>query len=112
LSQTPFCAPIDSQRRPSGIRELITLLSDYETEAAQAWVQRLLKFYNEGFRTAKSRDGLAYTVGAAPKQPVSRVSWLPPAAPHSTYTATRRFDGMEFQLEDLDGLVNALYRGA
>lgn len=100
------------QLRPSGIRELITLLSDYETQEAQAWVERLLAFYNEGFRTAKRRDGLAYTVGAAPKQPKTRVSWLPPAAPHPAYTARRRFDAMEFQLEDLDGLVDALYRGA
>jgi hypothetical protein len=100
------------QRRPSGIRELITLLSDYETDAAQEWVARLLELYRDGFRTAKRRDGLAYTVGHWPVRPASRMSWLPSDAPHNSYTADRRFDAMEFQLEDLKGLVDTLYRGA
>ncbi|MCH2240174.1 MAG: hypothetical protein MK060_20075 [Blastomonas sp.] len=99
-------------RRPSGIRELITLLSDYETDAAQEWVARLLELYRDGFRTAKRRDGLAYTVGHWPVRPASRASWLPSDAPHKSYTADRRFDAMEFQLEDLKGLVDTLYRGA
>lgn len=99
-------------RRPSGIRELITLLSDYETDEAQAWVARLLELYRDGFRSAKRRDGLAYTVGGSPVRLATRVSWLPVDAPHPSYTADRRFDAMEFQLEDLEGLVDTLYRGA
>ena len=99
-------------RRPSGIRELITLLSDYETDAAQEWVVRLLELYRDGFKTAKRRDGLAYTVGHWPIRPANRVSWLPSDAPHTSYTADRRFDAMEFQLEDLQGLVDTLYREA
>lgn len=99
-------------RRPSGIRELITLLSDYETEAAQEWVARLLELYREGFRTAERRDGLAYTVGHSPVQPATRLSWLPADAPHLSYIVDRRFDAMEFQLSDIEGLVNTLYRGA
>lgn len=99
-------------RRPSGIRELITLLSDYETDAAQEWVARLLELYRDGFRTAKRHDGLAYTVGHWPVRPASRVSWLPSDAPHPSYTADRQFDAMEFQLEDLTGLVKTLYREA
>lgn len=99
-------------RRPSGIRELITLLSDYETNEAQAWVARLLDLYRDGFRSAKRRDGLAYTVGNSPVRPTTRESWLPVDAPHPSYTADRRFDAMEFQLDDLEGLVDALYRGA
>lgn len=97
--------------RPSGIRELITLLSDYETDEAQRWVARLLELYRDGFKTAKRRDGLAYTVGNSPVKPVTRVSWLPVDSPHPAYTARRRFEAMEFQLEDLDGLVDTLYRG-
>lgn len=99
-------------RRPSGIRELITLLSDYETDEAQAWVARLLELYRDGFKTAERRDGLAYTVGNSPVRPATRVSWLPVDAPHPSYTVDRRFDAMEFQLEDLEGLVDTLYRGA
>lgn len=100
------------QRRPSGVRELITLLSEYDTIEAQLWTQRLLELYKEGFRTAKRRDGLAYTVGHMPKRPADRISWLPHEAPHEAYTSTRRLEAMEFQLEDLEGLVDALYRGA
>lgn len=99
-------------RRPSGIRELITLLSDYETPEAQAWVVRLMDLYRDGFRTAKRRDGLAYTIGNFPVRPSTRVGWLPAEAPHAAYTANRRFDAMEFQLEDLNGLIDSLYRGA
>lgn len=98
-------------RRPSGIRELITLLSDYETDAAQEWVARLLEFYREGFRTAERSDALAYTVGHSPIMPATRVSWLPANAPHPSYASDRRFDAMEFQLSDLEALVNTLYRG-
>lgn len=98
-------------RRPSGIRELITLLSDYETDEAQTWVARLLELYRDGFKTAKRRDGLAYTVGHFPVKPATRLSWLPADAPHASYKANRRFEAMEFQLSDLKGLVNTLYRG-
>ena len=98
-------------RRPSGVRELITLLSDYETAEAQEWVGKLLELYSEGFKTAKRRDGLVYAVGNSPVRPATRVSWLPANVPHASYTANRRFDAMEFQLSDLEGLVNTLYRG-
>ena len=100
------------QRRPSGVRELITLLSEHDGPQAQEWVARLIAFYSEGFRTAKHRDGLAYTVGHWPVKPATRVSWLPHAAPHPSYTAKRRLEAMEFQLEALEGLVDILYRGA
>ena len=100
------------QRRPSGVRELIALLSEYDSPQSQEWVARLTAFYSEGFRTAKRRDGLSYTVGHWPVKPATRVSWLPHAAPHPSYTAKRRLEAMEFQLEDLEGLVDILYRGA
>ena len=100
------------QQRPSGIRELITLLSEYETPGAQQWVERLLAHYRVGFRTAKRCDGLAYAVGHFPNKPKTRVSWLPDAAPHPSYTGGREFEAMEFQLQDLKGLVDALYRSA
>ena len=97
-------------RRPSGIRELITLLSDYETAEAQTWVARLLEFYKDGFMTADRRDGLAYVVGNFPVKPTTRLSWLPDKAPHTSYTADRPLVAMEFQLSDLRGLVDILYR--
>lgn len=99
-------------RRPSGIRELITLLSDYETDEAQEWVARLLELYRDGFKTAKRHDGLAYTVGNIPVKPKTRVSWLQADAPHASYTADRWLDAMEFQFSELKALVDTLYRGA
>jgi hypothetical protein len=100
------------QRRPSGIRELITLLSDYDTPEAQEWLKRLLHLFREGFKTAMRHDGLSYAVGHRPKIPKTRVSWLPDDAPHPVYTGGRKFEALEFQLEDLEGLVDTLYRGA
>jgi len=43
--------------RPSGVRELINLLSKYESAVAQDWLERLLAFNRDGFKTAKRRDG-------------------------------------------------------
>lgn len=98
--------------RPSGVRELINLLSKYETDEAQTWVKRLLAFNRNGFRTAKRRDGIAYTVGNRPVKPATRLSWLPVDKPHEAYTLKRRLTAMEFQLEEIDDLVDILYRGA
>lgn len=100
------------QRRPSGVRELINLLSEYDSPRAQEWVAWLLAFYSKGYLTAERLDGLSYTVGHWPVKPATKVSWLPHAAPHPSYTATRGLEAMEFQLEDLEGLVDVLYRRA
>lgn len=98
------------QQRPSGVRELINLLSDYDTADAEAWQARLLTFWKEGFHTAERHDGLAYAVGHWPIQDKTRVSWLPANKPHEAYTGKRLLEAMEFQLEDVEGLVDALYR--
>ncbi|MGM5030063.1 hypothetical protein AB8B02_27905 [Tardiphaga sp. 862_B3_N4_1] len=97
--------------RPSGVRELINLLTEYDTPDAKAWQQALLQFYWKGFQTATRHDGLAYAVGHSPKQPVDRIAWLPPAAPHPSYTLQRNLEAMEFQFENLDAVVDILYRG-
>ncbi|MGG7385020.1 hypothetical protein ACQ7CD_10000, partial [Escherichia coli] len=98
--------------RPSGIRELINLLSDYENTEAQAWVARLLELYRDGFKSVKRSDGLAYTVGNSPVKPKTRLSWLQANAPHASYTVDRQLDAMEFQITELKVLVDTLYRGA
>lgn len=98
--------------RPSGVRELINLLTEYDTPEAEAWQQALLQFYRDGFRTAARHDGLAYAVGHSPKQPADRIAWLPPEAPHPAYTIQRNLEAMEFQFENLDAVVDLLYRGA
>src|SRR3546814_4679880 len=78
--------------RPSGVRELINLLTEYHTPEAEAWQQALLQFYRDGFRTAARHDGLAYAVGNSPKVPAERIAWLPPEAPHPAYTIQRNLE--------------------
>jgi len=94
--------------RPSGVRELINLLADYSTPAAQEWRRRLLAFQAEGFLTANRLDGVAYAIGNRPKQ---AVAWLPADAPHEAYKGKRPLEAMEFQFDDVKKLVDILYRG-
>jgi hypothetical protein len=49
--------------RPSGVRELINLLQEYDAPAAQLWQQALLQFWRDGFRVAVRLDGIAYVCG-------------------------------------------------
>lgn len=97
--------------RPSGVRELINLLEEYDTPEAQAWQEALLKLWREGYGVAMRHDGVGYTCGRVPAR-AGRVAWMPADAPHPAYTAPRRLEGMEFQFEDLTTVVNTLYRGA
>ncbi|MDX0481408.1 hypothetical protein GOD90_20235 [Sinorhizobium medicae] len=98
------------QDRPSGVRELINLLSDYDTPEAEEWQTRLLAFWKEGFKKSQRSDGLAYAVGHYPKKNPTQVSWLPVNQPHEAYTGGRPLEAMEFQLADIAGLVDILYR--
>ncbi len=97
--------------RPSGVREIINLLDEYDTPDAQAWQTALLKLWHDGYRGATRHDGIGYTCGRVPAQG-GRVSWMSVDAPHPAYTATRRLEAMEFQFEDLTTVINTLYRGA
>jgi hypothetical protein len=67
---------------PSGVRELINLLDEYDTPEAQRWQQALLKVWRGGYRTAARHDGVGYTCGRIPAQP-GRTAWMPENAPHA-----------------------------
>lgn len=97
--------------RPSSVRELINLLEEYDTSAAQMWQEALLKLWRGGYRVAARHDGVCYTCGRIPTR-AGRVAWMPAEAPHYAYTAARKLEAMEFQLQDLTAVVNTLYRGA
>ena len=97
--------------RPSGIRELINLLEEYDTPEAQVWQQALLELWRQGYRVAVRYDGIGYACGRVPAQR-GRVAWMPADGPHPAYTARRKLEGMEFQFEDLTTVVDTLYRGA
>ena len=94
---------------PSGIRELIELLSDYDTPEARSWHEALLRFRADGYRRAARHDGVVYATAHIPAR-VGRQAWLPPE-PHPAYTAERYLEGMEFQFENLDRVIDSLYRG-
>lgn len=95
---------------PSGIRELINILADYNTEEAQRWQQALLQFWRDGYRTATRHDGIGYICGSVPAQR-RRVAWLPVNAPHPAYNVDRNLEAIEVQFEDLPAVINTLYRG-
>lgn len=97
--------------RPSGIHELIGLLSEYDTSSAKEWHAALLELYRGGFKKAARHDGLAYAVGNSPKVPKSKKSWLPHEKPHSSYKIDRNLEAMEFHFASLNDLVDILYRG-
>jgi hypothetical protein len=97
--------------RPSGVRELINLLHEYDTPEAQQWQHALLQLWRNGYRVAVRRDGVSYVCGRVPIRPAGRITWMPPDAPHPAYTIDRDLEGMEFQFPDLNGVVDAIYRG-
>jgi hypothetical protein len=96
--------------RPSGIRELINLLSEYDTAEAQEWQRALLELWSGGYRTITRHDGICYACGRIPMTPASRIAWLPTDAVHAAYDADRNLEGIEFQFADLNTIVDTLYR--
>ena len=94
---------------PSGVRELINLLSEYDTREAKAWQEALLKLWQGGYRRAQRSDGVAYVCGQVPVRG-GRVAWMPANEPHNSYKATRSLEGMEFQFEELPAVIVTLFR--
>lgn len=95
---------------PSGIRELIEILSEYDTPEALSWHEALVRVRADGYRTATRHDGVAYATGHVPARAES-LAWMPNTL-HPAYTAPRHLEGMEFQFADLARLIDTLYRGA
>jgi hypothetical protein len=96
---------------PSGVRELINLLDEYDSPEAQVWQKALLELWRSGYQGAIRYDGIAYTCGRIPRQ-AGRVAWMPVSAPHPVYSVNRRLEGMEFQFSDLITIIDTLYRSA
>ena len=94
---------------PSSVRELIELLSQYDTPEASSWQESLIRFRSEGYRAATRYDGVVYATGDRPAGRV-RQAWLPVNQPHQSYTGNRNLTAFEFHFGDLDNLVDSLYR--
>ncbi len=97
-------------RLPPGVRELINLLSEYDTPAADNWGEALLRLWQGGYRTAVRLDAVAYICGHSPQRG-ERITWMPTDQPHPAYTVPRILEGFEFHCDDLFGLITAVYRG-
>ena len=93
---------------PSGIRELINILSDYDTAETRKWQEALIRFRRDRANTVRF-DGVAYACGRVPATP--RLSWMSSDRPDAAYTIPRTLEGFEFQIADLHGLIDLLYRG-
>jgi hypothetical protein len=96
---------------PSGVRELISLLSEYNSPEAQSWQEALLNLWRARSRIAIRHDSVAYACGQRPRR-AGRVSWMPTEAPHPDYSVDRNLEGMEFQFEDLTTVVDSVFHRA
>lgn len=94
---------------PSGIRELINILADYDTPHTQQWQEALIRYRKDRGNAGRS-DAVAYACGRLPAPP--RLSWMSSERPDAAYTIQRVLEGFEFQIADLNGLIDILYRGA
>lgn len=99
-------------QRSTGVRELINLLQDYDTPAAQQWQNALLQVWRNGFRNVGRHNGVAYACGQVPQLPATRIAWMSETHPDAAYTVDRNLEAMEFQFPDLNLVVDILYRGA
>lgn len=95
----------------SGFRELINILEKYDTDEAQKWRAALLKLWKSGHKTSGRYDCVSYAVGAQPEKPKTRESWMDPVQRHPKYTLKRTLIGIEFQIPNLGGMVDIIYRG-
>ena len=101
---------VAGRRLPTGIRELIEVLSDYNTPEARSWHEALLRLRADGCRTADRHDGIAYATEQIPARGAKQ-AWLPEQR-HVAYTLERHLEGLEFHFEDLNRVIDALYRRA
>lgn len=95
----------------SGFRELINILSKYDTGEARKWQAALLELWRNGHMTVSRYDCVSYGVGAQPKRPKTRESWMDPLKSHSSYTLKYPLIGLEYQFLDLAGVVDSIFRG-
>jgi hypothetical protein len=96
--------------RPPGVRELINLLSEYDTPESNSWQKALLQLWRGGYVLSGRYDGILYACGRAPARDTTRTSWMSCIEPHQCYTAGRILEGMEFHFEQLSAVVAHIYR--
>jgi hypothetical protein len=96
--------------RPTGVRELVSLLDEYDTPQAAQWQEALLKLWRGGYRATTHHDAIGYACGRVPAR-AGRTTWMSATTPHASYVSTRNLECMEFQFADLPTIIDTLYRG-
>jgi hypothetical protein len=91
---------------PTSVRELVNLLSDYETPAAERWQEAILSLWEQKHAAPKRFNGIAYACGNAPKY---RAAWIGDTAP-AIYKSHDGLEAMEFHLANVTSAVKAIYR--
>ncbi len=103
-SSLPNLLPVDLLR-------LIEILSDAKGKVAKRWVRALRKLYHRGPNpgTGYERlDQVTYVCGDRPKTK-GQARWIPANKPHAKYTAGRRLQVAEIQLNDVEELIEEAY---
>ncbi len=102
-------AGVPRSRCPSGVRELIEILNDYDTKEAKEWCERLRRYYCNPSLRPPRHDVLLYATGDAPKDP-ARKTWLATDKPDAKYGSKGPLEVVEIHLSDPADLVRTLYR--
>ncbi|TCL06284.1 hypothetical protein [Sodalis ligni] len=96
--------------RNSGFRELIAILKNYDQSEAKIWYAALLNLWKDGYKTVNRYNCVSYAVGAPPKKPASKLSWMDSSNPHPAYTISSQLIGLEFHFSGLDDLIKIIFR--
>jgi len=94
---------------PDSVRELVELLNHYDTPDAEAWQEALIRYRASLGKQVARYDGVVYVCGQKPRSP-GRSSWMSPTTADSAYTLNRNLVGLEYHIENLDDLVDSVYR--
>ncbi len=92
---------------PDSIRELVELLQHYDTSGAKKWQEALIKYRASGGGHVSRYDAVVYVCGNRPNR---RESWMSPRTVNAAYTISRQLVGLEYQVNDLNGLIDLMYR--
>lgn len=96
-------------RCPSGVREIIEILKDYDTEDCRQWREQLLCFRLDLESPVVRVDMFSYAVGNKPTGRNGQISWNANDNPISDYTGNRPLEVVECYLDDPRVLVRQLY---
>jgi hypothetical protein len=91
------------------IPQLIEILQEYDDPVSSQWVEALRRLQLQGPSDDYERcDFVSYVCGCAPARG-DRRTWIPTDRPHQKYTARRRLEAVEAQLQDVEKLVREVY---